>query len=266
MSDWIDSSKQFRCRICDHPDWCSYNRKTCGWICMRVPNTHPTKNGGYWYPDGENKPAFIPKPKPEAPQIDAAALMNEFRSSTRPEQIARLAIKLGVTTDSLTRTGCAWAAPHKAFAFPMVNGRGNPVGIRLRAESGAKWSVKGGREGIFIPHQIAQHNQRVAYIVEGPTDLAACLTLGLDAIGRPSCRGSVAHTQVTINRLHIQRAILVSDNDAPGIDGAKALADELQIPCAAMLLPAKDMRQFVAYGGSRMVIESLERQLVWRNP
>jgi hypothetical protein len=144
----------------------------------------------------------------------------------------------------------------------MVSGVGKCVGIRLRAEDGRKWSVRGGHEGIFVPRGTA----RVAYIVEGPTDLAACLTLGLWGIGRPSCRGSVAHTQVAINRLHIQRAILVSDNDGPGIEGAKALASELQIPIAAMLLPAKDLRQFLAYGGTRMLLDSLERQLVWRQP
>jgi hypothetical protein len=71
---------------------------------------------------------------------------------------------------------------------------------------------------------------------------------------------------VAINRLHIQRAILISDNDGPGIEGAKALASELQIPVAAILLPAKDLRQFLAYGGTRMLLDSLERRLVWRQP
>lgn len=262
MTDWIECTREFRCRICNHAGWCSYNRKARGFVCMRVPNTHPTKNGGYWYPDGAEKPKWVPPPEPEVSQIDAAKLMDEFRSDTRPEQLDRLSRNLGVSTDSLTRTGCAWASPHKAWAWPMVDGRGNPVGIRLRADSGSKWSVRGGREGLFVP----QGTARVAYFVEGPTDTAAALTLGLWAIGRPSCRGGVAHTQVTINRLRIGRAILIADNDRPGIDGATALARELQIPCASMLLPAKDMREFVRYGGSIALIKSLEDKLVWRNP
>lgn len=118
---------------------------------MRASGGKPTKNGGHWFPDGENKPQFVPKPPPEAPEIDAGALMNEFRSNTRPQQIARLAINLGVSTDSLTATGCAWAAPHGAWAWPMFNSAGHIVGIRLRAEDGRKWSVRGGREGLFIP-------------------------------------------------------------------------------------------------------------------
>lgn len=262
MTDWVDATRRFRCRICNHPDWCSYNRKTHGWICMRVPNTHPTKNGGYWYPDGSNKPKWVPPPEPEVPQIDAAKLMNDFQSNTTPVMLSRLAASLGVSTDSLTRTGCAYAAPHKAWAWGMVSGEGKTIGIRLRAESGRKWSVPGSRTGLFVP--IGRAN--TAWICEGPTDLAAALTLGLWGLGRPSCRGSVAHTQVTINRLNIQRAILIADNDRPGIDGAMALARELQIPCASMLLPAKDMREFVRYGGNRVLLASLENQLVWRNP
>ena len=104
------------------------------------------------------------------------------------------------------------------------------------------------------------------FIVEGATDVCAALTLGLNAIGRPSCRGAVAHTQVTINRLGIQRVIIIGDNDQPGIDGAKALAAELQVPVASMLLPTKDLREYVRMGGTVDLLKSLERQLVWRQP
>lgn len=263
MNHWVRASRSFRCAACNHPDWCIYFPKLNSWACMRVESSRPTRMqcGGWWH-SPDVKPTFVPKPEPEVPQIDAAKLMNEFRSNTTPVMLARLAASLGVSTDSLTRTGCAWAAPHQAWAWPMVSGQGKPVGIRLRANDGRKWSVRGGHEGLFVP----RGSSHTAYFVEGPTDTAAALTLGLWAIGRPSCRGSVAHTQVTINRLHIQRAILVADNDRPGIDGATALAKELQIPCASMLLPAKDMRQFLAYGGSRVLLASLENQLVWRNP
>lgn len=241
---------------------------------MRVDSSRPMKNGGHWHPLG-SKPVNVPREAPPAPEIDAASLMAGFRSNTTPVMLARLSASLGVTTDSLTRTGCAWAAPHRAWAWPMVNGQGKPVGIRLRTDDGRKWSVRGGREGIFVPYGTS----RTAYIVEGPTDLAAALTLGLWGIGRPSCRGSVAHTQITINRLSIKRVILITDNDpqkwneklqrwekSPGIEGAKSLARELQIPVASMLLPAKDLRQFLAYGGTRGLLDSLERQLVWRQP
>jgi hypothetical protein len=153
----------------------------------------------------------------------------------------------------------------------MRNGLGKVVGIRLRTRSGNKISVTGGKEGLFIPQ--AGHSS-TAYMVEGPTDLAAAITFGLWGIGRPTCRGGIAHTQVAINRLGIRRVIIIGDNDlpkyenqgSPGIEGAKTLAQELQVPVATMLLPTKDLRQFLIDGGTAELIHVMERQLVWRQP
>ncbi len=229
---------------------------------MRAPNTHPTKNGGYWYPDGEHRPTFIPKPPPEEPKIDAGALMAEWRSQTDPADITMLASNLSISRYSLLNIGVAWAARYNAFAFPMFSGTGDCVGIRLRLRDGRKLSVKGGREGLFMPHG----SRPTCYVVEGATDVCAALTIGLFSIGRPSCRGGVAHLQVTINRLGIQRVVIIGDNDQPGIDGAKALAAELQVPVASMLLPTKDLREYVRMGGTLDLLKSLEKQLVWRQP
>jgi len=228
---------------------------------MRVQSYRPTKNGGWLHRLGE-KPKFIPKPEPEVPEIDAEGLMQEWSHLTRWSWVCSFADQLSVTGNSLMDIGIAWAEPHHAWAFPMFNGNGHCVGIRLRLQDGRKLSVRGGKEGLFLPHG----GNHTAYLVEGPTDLAAARTLGLWGIGRPSCRGAVAHTQVTINRLGIRRVIIIGDNDAPGIDGAKALAAELQVPVACMLLPCKDLRAYVQMGGTIGLIRSLEEQLVWRQP
>ncbi len=276
MTPWIDASKDFPCRGCGKKDWCSYNSETHGWVCMRAPNTHPTKNGGYWYPDGEHRPTFIPKPPPPEPEIDAGALMRDWAASTPYEQVVLLAHNLGVSPSSLANIGIVWARPPKqkhGWGFPMWSGQGRCIGVRLRYTDGRKSSVLGGREGVLLPHG----RSGVAYIVEGPTNLAAAVTLGLWGIGRPSCRSGVAHTQVTINRLRIERAIIIADNDIPkdngrgqlmepGQDGAKALAAELQVPVASMLLPTKDLREYVRMGGTLDLLQSLEKQLVWRQP
>src|SRR5258708_1977898 len=50
------------------------------------------------------------------------------------------------------------------------------------------------------------------------------------------------------------------------IAGSKALAAELQVPVASMLLPTKDLREYVRMGGTLDLLKSLERQLVWRQP
>lgn len=257
---WVKVNHQMPCGICSKPDWCVYNVESGNWICMRVQSSTPSKNG--WWHRGGSKPQFVPKPEPEPPQIDAGALMVAFRRNTRPEQVSLLADNLSVSRNSLENIGVAWAAPHNAWAFPMFSGSGECVGIRLRLRDGRKLSVRGGHEGLFMPYG----RNTTCYLVEGATDLAAALTLGLWGIGRPSCRGAVAHTQVTINRLGIQRVIIIGDNDTPGIDGAKMLAPELQVPVASMLLPTKDLREYVRMGGTLDLLRALERQLVWRQP
>jgi hypothetical protein len=270
---WVNVCKKMPCGICGKPDWCIYNPQSGNWVCMRVESPRPTEKG--WWHRGGEKPQFVPKPEPEPPQIDAGRMMLDFRNGTRPGMLDLFAHSLGVSSDSLRSIGCAWAKKHYAWAFPMKNGRGHTIGIRLRLRDGRKLSVKGGHEGVFLPHG----RSTIAYLVEGPTDLAAALTLGLWGIGRPSCRGGVAHTQVTINRLGIQRVIIIGDNDpqkwndklqrwdkSPGIEGAKSLAAELQVPVASMLLPTKDLREYVRMGGTLPLLKSLERQLVWRQP
>lgn len=263
MTPFVRAAKSFKCAVCDHPDWCCYDPDHQQWCCMRVHSARPAKNGGYLHHLG-SRPTFIPKPPPPEPEIDAGAMISEWQRNTnnRLSDMRLLADNLSVSLNSLMDIGVAWACPHNAWAFPMFSGTGDCVGIRLRLRDGRKISVRGGMEGLFMPHG----HRSTCYLVEGPTDLAAALTLGLWGIGRPSCRGAVAHTQVTINRLGIQRVVIIGDNDQPGIDGAKALANEIQVPVASMLLPTKDLREYVRMGGTLDLLKSLERQLVWRQP
>lgn len=273
---WIRVTKDNPCPICKRPDWCGFSPEIKTVICMRIVSTKPAKNGGYIHSVTDAPIRYEKNSEPPKPEIDAEAMMFEFRSKTPIYMLDQLSKAIGVSTAALCLMGCAWAKPHNAFAFPMVNGSGQKIGIRLRAASGAKWAVTGSRQGIFIPQTLADD---VAFIVEGPTDCAAALTMGVFPIGRPSCRGSVSYTQIAINRLNINRAVLIADNDpskfdekvkrwipSPGIEGAKALANELQVPCCNLVLPAKDMREFLNLGGTKEFIGSLVGSLVWHNP
>jgi hypothetical protein len=249
---------------------------------MRVGSPKPLKNGGHWHPDGthtEHRP--LPKPEEDKPQINAAVIMEEFTAGTKGWWLDELAKLLRVSRQALDKIGAAWAPGRLlkqhmkwyskgAWAFPMRNGQGQMVGIRLRTNDGQKISVTGGRNGIFIPQDSPQ---RTAYILEGPTDLAAALTLGCFGLGRPSCRGSVAYVDVAINRLNIDRCVIIADNDKPdrfgeqvGASGATTLAAELQVPCAQMLLPTKDLRKFLEWGGTRQLLNTMESHLIWKQP
>ena len=266
------SSKQ-RCPQCNSSDWCELGDRAA--LCMRVPSNHPAKNGGYYhfYGDSGFKPDFKPSRQPQnSPKINAGRLLSDWKAKYEQLAIPHYAGKLSVSYESLVRLGTVWNNSHKALAFPMYDGKYNPIGIRLRNMDGFKWSVKGSRNGLFVPPIVEP--VRICYICEGPTSCAALLSLGFYAIGRPnnnSCNDMVKEF-LTIN--HIYRAVIVVDNDSlkkfgrhevrPGIQGAMKLKKELGI-MSVWWIPdtVKDVREFVALGGTAAMIESDLNNKLW---
>lgn len=256
---WFRVTRQNPCAICQHVDWCTYS--AIGSACMRIASDTPMHNGAWLHKIGA---AAQPKPEPPRPapaKINCTKLMAEFRNSTKPEQFCGFASELGVTCDSLHALGCAWATPHRAFAFPMMDGYGNTVGIRLRNRDGHKWAVTGSHQGLFIPRTCPN---ATAYITEGPTDTAAAVSMGLFAIGRPSCQGANDHLRTALKKRDVRQVIIVADNDGPGLLGAERLASELKLPVKVVALPAKDIREFLRLGGTRCVLETLTQDLIVR--
>jgi 5S rRNA maturation endonuclease (ribonuclease M5) len=263
---WSRVTSSNPCPVCGKARWCGIAPDGRAVICMRVESSHPTRNGGWFHPvDGAT-----PRPRPPIRQeraaavgIDPAPLWREWHARTDARDLARLAVGLGVDTAALRALGAAWAPPHRAWAFPMRDAAGGIVGIRLRAEDGRKWAVRGGHEGLFVPDMPAE---KIVAICEGPTDTAAALTLGLHSIGRPSCTGAARQTVEFIRRGRYERIVLVPDKDRPGKDGAARLARELPVPYATIIPPAKDLRAWVAQGAKRDAFNALLRHAIWRAP
>jgi hypothetical protein len=267
-------SKQNPCPACGKPDYCLIFDDIA--ICMRSssdrPHTFKDGSQGWIHKlGGEHPKPVIHREKP-APVIDAEAMMRRWLTETRADWIARLATNLGVSGASLLELRAAWAPEHKAWAFPMRSGAtGMAVGIRLRSENGEKWAVKGSKQGLFLPYMTVQPT---AYIVEGPTDCAAGLTLGLFTIGRPSCSGGSSDLATALPRLKISRLVIIADNDPdkelvghkynPGLDGAQRLAEVIGVPCVTVILPTKDIREFVKLGGTAEDLENIVNQCVWK--
>lgn len=227
---------------------------------MRVESGRPCQNGGWLHSLDSGPHPRPPLPqKPTSPLANAGALMQEFSAETWPEMQEQFAASLGVNVAGLRAIGCAYAIGHRAWAFPMKDADGNIIGIRLRSESGHKWAVKGSRAGLFY----AEGEAPEAVICEGPTDTAAAITIGLHAIGRPSCLGCEAELVRLLKRKGCHRAIIVSDNDEPGWRGAEKLSRELPIPNVLLTLPCKDMRDFTNLGGTSVLLHSLSQNLVW---
>lgn len=261
-------SRAHPCARCNHTSWCLYAEDGSMLICMRDSSGEPKQFAGgevgYIHRLTEQANKFVPtrKPEPPAPIINAQAMMKGWLEQTTAGHLAVLAASLGVKASSLLELRAAWAQEHHAWAFPMRNGYGAMVGIRLRSSDGRKWAVRGSKQGIFLPYCPPQD---AVFICEGPTDTAAALSIGLYAIGRPSCSGGMPDIIIALRRLGIRRVVIIADNDDPGLTGADMLSRHLEIPCCLFTLPCKDVREAVARGMDAETLMAMVNQHRWHN-
>lgn len=247
---------------------------------MRVESSTPMKNGGWLHKNDAVVPLYVPPRKAvQEPNLDLVGTWDRWLQATGFREVDGLAMTLGVDADMLRLIGCAWAGREwqtdsekrawatPAWAFPMRDERRKLIGIRLRGP-GAKWAMKGSRNGLFIPE--GQQRDDTLWIVEGPTDASAALTIGLNAIGRPSCSACDDMVVRCVRELKIRRVVIVSDNDQPdkfgvvaGLRGALKLQKALPVPSCIYIPPCKDLREMVNRGGSKEMIEASVKDTVW---
>ena len=158
-----------------------------------------------------------------------------------------------MTVDALRQIGTGWDPERCCYTFPE-RGHHEVVGILTRTRNGRKRSIKGGRRGLNIPTNIDDLPDPLL-IVEGPSDVAACLSLGLAAVGRPCNYGS----KYLAHHLKDRDCIVVAEFDPnvrgewPGVKGAKGtaqqLADESGRAVKWALLPdkSKDVRRWLQH-------------------
>lgn len=269
-------NKSNPCTACGHDSWCLLGETAA--LCMRIQSDrpYPMKDGsiGYWHSFDAGKPRkWVSRPeRKEPPKVDIAAI--HYAMPTTPlVKIEALAESLGVSRLSLMQLHVRWSDDYRSWAFPMRDAFGTIIGIRLRAEDGRKWAVFGSRQGLFIPRRALQST---AWICEGPTDCAALVTLGLFAIGRPSCSGGSFILKELLKRLGTKKMVVVADNDHdkygnggqrfnPGMDGAQSLVRQIPIESCIVTLPTKDVREFIKQGGSKEDILALEEMAIVEN-
>jgi hypothetical protein len=236
-------------------------------ICMRTvserPNVFRGGETGYIhpYPNG----VIVPKPKKEyrPPNINTDKVLSEWKRAYPNPKLAILAHNLGVSIQSLERMGCQLAGGwNNAWAFPMSDGYGNHIGIRIRNLISRKWAVTGSRAGIFIPN--VRPVKRL-FVVEGPTDTAAGIDLGLYVVGRPSCSGGGDYILDLARNMRVKEVVIITDNDEPGVRGSQELQKRLKIPSCVLTLPCKDLREYLQIG-DRSTLDSMVEQLAWTQP
>ena len=105
-------------------------------------------------------------------------------------------------------------------------------------------------------------------ITEGPTDTAAALSLGLNAVGRSSCLSGVSLIRDLVHARQIRRVTIVADHDRPGMDGAHRLAAALPVLSRILVPPEgiKDMRDWYRQGLTRTQFDEAANAIRWQLP
>lgn len=267
MSEWTRVSRRRLCPVCGRGDWCLVagpEGDPTAAICARIESAKLVgdagwlhilrKDGDAWKPPRLRSVAIKPAPEP---RVDIVTLARQYRLAMTDRRRVELADLLGVSPASLKRLGVGWCEMGRWYSFPMIGmicDGGTVVGIRLRGADGRKLSIRGGCEGLFIPAEIYGGLRRLL-ILEGPSDTAAALTLGFDAVGRPSCVGGVSLLVDLVAKLKPGQVVIVADGDGPGRRGAETLASKL-VPLARDLKVieppegVKDMRVWVQAGAA----------------
>ncbi|MDD5704946.1 MAG: hypothetical protein PHR35_03415 [Kiritimatiellae bacterium] len=276
MRQWVRVTRQEPCAICHKPDWCTFTSDGQFACCMRVESARRVRNGG-WLHRLAAAPAEVgrtlPPPCDRKLALDCGAYHAALRRRWDWRWCDGFSLDLGVDMAALEALEPAYDGVNEAFAFPMRNGDGGVCGIRLRARNGRKWSVRGSCEGLFFERDLSVRDDLV--VCEGPTDTAAALTLGLCAVGRPSCSGGNDALAALVRRLGVRRVTLVADHDAPhrrpdgsvwypGRDGAAAMARALRRAWRMVMPPAKNLRAWLHEGATREQFDALAASATWR--
>ncbi len=277
MSSMLRVSKANPCPICEKDDWCLLGKSLV--MCMRVQSVRAKtlSDGSVGYLHRlDGSVVLVPeRPKKVEEDIkDWQHLLDGWKQQLGRDVPDLACSKLGLSRDAMGLLGCQRAPWPETLAFPMRDGCNRIVGVRLRNAKGQKWAVSSSHQGLFIPQC---DPQPVAFFVEGPTNAAAGLSLGVFAVGRPNNVGGVFQINELVTRLKIRKAVIIGDTDVdkqrpdgskfnPGADGACALSENIKIPHCTLLLPTKDMRDFKTMGGTAKMLNLLVDQCIWKRP
>lgn len=268
-------NKNNPCPICGRPDGCLVAEDGSAAICSRIESDKligEPFSGGYLHKltDDYRKARYVPKRKLPAPgpAINWKKLSADYRNSLDMVQAVAL---FGVSAMALDELMVGWDPKNKAHTFPMKDGRGNIIGIRLRPLSGHHYSVPGSKNGIIWPLSVKADADELFFIGEGPTDCAALLDLGFSPVGRASCGTGYQYIKEMIEHYNRQVVIVADKDEAkytptgrkfyPGYEGGLKLARSIKpfVRSVRLIKPPvkKDIRAWYRAGCSRAAVLAL---------
>ena len=272
VNGWVRISKRNHppfneCPICGKPDHCLLQEDGTAAICTRISQGGTkvgTQDAGWLHKltaDPNWKRPNLPPKKFEPEKIPNWFLLVQQCQNNLPD-LSGLSKELGVSALSLSRLNVGWF--RKCYTFPMRNGQNKFVGIRMRAKKG-KFAIEGGKNGIFWPLGVFAESREPLFICEGPTDTAALLDLGFEAIGRASCNTGKNYIIEMIESKD-RIVIIMGDKDEakfkpdgeayyPGQEGAIQLAADLKehVRHVRIIKPPKqkDIRAWLHAGATK---------------
>lgn len=267
MSDWLRVSRASRCPVCESDSWCTYTACGSAVKCMRVKSDNACDKGGWFHFDKPLDATRTTTPAEAPPKIDAEPIAKECYEHEQATWIRQeLAEQLGVTTEALEllRVGCGFDTHdgQRYASFPSRDAAGKIVGITRRYRDGSKKTLRGTTNGLFYSPKWAQ-TLGVVLIVEGASDVAAAISLGICAIGRPSNVGGAAEIKQMLAGKN-RKVVVLGENDEkphkrgvhdycpidcpgclhcfPGKYGAEHTASQLGVPWCMPPSACKDFR------------------------
>jgi hypothetical protein len=240
--EWKEVARAEPCLVCGKPDYCGRTADDELLRCMRGGETpsgyrhvRDHADGGKLFgrtsgtsPRRKSRPASSPT-KPAAPAQDWNQLAERCIAAITAEQLDRLSLDLAVTVEALFSVGCGWYSEWGVFTFPERDAERRIIGISTRTIAGRKRFIPGGHRGLTIPAALDLSATILA--VEGPTDVCACLSIGIEAVGRPS---NMSGVDLLADLLRDAADVfIIGENDRkpdgrePGVTGAKATAAKL---------------------------------------
>ena len=278
---WVRVSKRRPCPICDHHDWCMVAADGSAAICPRMESPKRCGEAGWLHRLADDPVRLPPRRRRVAvesavPSAEIASLSLRCQTAAdRLGKIDELAGLLGVSARALIRLGVGWLDRERCWTWPLADAAGRTVGLNRRWPDGKKRIVAGHHAGLYLPADLSLDLAGgELVIVEGGSDVAAGLDLGLPTVGRFSC----THGGRLLIRLICDRrpglVVIVADADGPGRRGAERLASAL-LPYSACLklieppAPHKDLRGWLLAGATSadlisLVDEGSPRRLIVR--
>lgn len=252
---WERVSRQNPCPICGKPDNCTASTDGRAVWCGRVAEGSARENQGGQFLHVKRDDC-LGRNRTPAPSLKSRASESSVRDFSRladeafshpdaAKKRGELAGALGVEPTSLDRLRVGWDTPRRSqsrWTIPERDATGTVIGIAIRRKGGGKRFFQDGKRGLTYSDDWHIGNGPIL-LVEGASDAAALLSMGLSVIGRPSNNAGTDLLVALVRDLPDERKlIVVGENDRKVHQTLKSAVRKRHRPdcdCCSVCWPGK---------------------------